>query len=129
MNIVDQVKINWRKYKVEQGEHRTGESGRDLYGEIAYERQKIYLYDKLGDDEKAVTLLHEIVHGILYFMGSDLASNEGFITGFSENLYQVIKENPDLWREKSGGTDAKDAEREDSSQDWQDRENEIRVTD
>lgn len=42
MNIPEKVKINWRTYSIEQGEHRAGRNGGDLYGEIAYEDNKIF---------------------------------------------------------------------------------------
>lgn len=99
MNIPKTVKIGWRNYAIEQGEHRAGDKGGDLYGEILYEKRKIFLYDKMDADEKSVTLLHEIAHGILYNMGSVLRTDENFITAFSENLYQVIKDNPNLFKD------------------------------
>lgn len=98
MNIPESVKIGWRNYVIEQGEHRAGDNGGDLYGEISYERRKIFLYDKMDKDEQNVTLLHEIAHGILYNMGSVLRTDENFITAFSENLYQVILDNPDIFK-------------------------------
>lgn len=98
MNIPDKVKIGWRNYAIQLDEHRTGANGGDLYGEIKYEQNIIYLYDKLEHDEQAVTLLHEIIHGILYMMGSELRDNEMLITGLSENLYQVIKDNPEIFK-------------------------------
>ena len=99
MNIPEKVKINWRTYSVEQGEHRAADNGGNLYGEIVYENNKIFLYEKLDQSEKEVTLLHEIIHGLLYFMGKDdLRNDEAFVTAFSENLYQVIRDNPEVFK-------------------------------
>jgi hypothetical protein len=100
MNIPESVKIGWRTYKINQAEHRTGEGGNDLYGEIEYGQNTIYLYDKLDDENKAVTLLHEIIHGILYLAGRGERKDEELIICLSENLYQVIKDNPDLFAPK-----------------------------
>jgi hypothetical protein len=97
LNIPETVKIGWRNYAITQGESRLSDKGCDLYGEILYEERKIYLYDKIDTDEKSVTLLHEITHGILYNMGSKLRTDENFVTAFTENLYQVIKDNPNLF--------------------------------
>lgn len=99
MNIPETVKIGWRNYVITQGEHRAGNNGGDLYGEILYEERKIYLYGKADEDEKSVTLLHEIAHGILYNMGSELRGNENFVTAFTENLYQVMKDNPNMFKD------------------------------
>jgi Zn-dependent peptidase ImmA (M78 family) len=99
LNIPEKVKIGWRSYTVTQGEHKTGSNGGDLYGQIEYEKRQIFIYAKIDDDEKSVTLLHEIAHGILFNMGSELRTDENFITAFSENLYQVIKDNPSLFKD------------------------------
>lgn len=99
MNIPESVKIGWRNYTIEQGEHRSGDNGGDLYGEITYEKRHIFLYDKMDEDEKNVTLLHEITHGILFNMGSLLRTDELFITALTENLYQVMKDNPNMFKD------------------------------
>lgn len=96
--IPETVKIGWRTYTVIQDEHRSGENGGDLLGEIAYEAGKIYLWDKQDEESKRITLLHEIFHGIMYFMGrGDLRRDEHFITALTENFYQVMKDNPALF--------------------------------
>jgi Zn-dependent peptidase ImmA (M78 family) len=99
MNIPDFLKLGWRKYKIELGEHRSGkELMSSLYGEIAYEDNKIYIYQQLDHDNQCVTLLHEIIHWIFYNSGQpQFRNNEELVTMLSENLYQVIKENPILF--------------------------------
>ena len=99
LNIPDKVKIGWRNYDIAQGEHRGSDDG-DIYGQIEYGKRQIFLYEKLDEDEKSVTLLHELVHGILFNMGNELRTNELFVTAFSENLYQLIKDNPDMFNNK-----------------------------
>ena len=99
MNIPDKVKIGWREYAIEQGEHRSGDKGGDLYGEIEYLKQTIYLYDKQSDDNKKVTMLHEIIRGIFYISGHEKwRENEELIDTIAENLYQIIKDNPDIFK-------------------------------
>lgn len=102
MNIPEKVKISWREYAVEQSEQRSGSNGGDLWGEISYEQNKIFLYEKLEETEKEITLLHEIIHGVLYFLGSELKDNENFVTAFTEQFYQVIKDNPAIFNKKGG---------------------------
>jgi Zn-dependent peptidase ImmA (M78 family) len=99
MNIPAKVKIGWREYEVIQGEHRSGDGGGDLYGEIQYEQNTIFIWDKLDHDNKAVTLLHEIIHGLFYMCGrTDLRNDEGLVTAVSEALYQIMLDNPDMFR-------------------------------
>ena len=99
MNIPDKVKVGWREYIIEQKEHRTAEGGGDLYGDIHYEDCKIYIYDKQPEFNKPSTLLHEIIHGIFYISGhEEWRKNEELIDCITENLYQVIKDNPDMFK-------------------------------
>jgi hypothetical protein len=101
LNIPNKVKIGWRTYDIEQGEHRSAECGGDLYGEIRYEQNKIYLYDKQDEENKKVTLLHEILHGIAYMIGNDeFRKDEGLITALSESFYQIMKDNPEIFKEE-----------------------------
>jgi hypothetical protein len=59
---------------------------RDSYraGEIRFEKQEIAILDTLQDDATAITILHEVVHGIL---------NElKFLTKtMTKNLYRVLR--------------------------------------
>jgi len=98
MNIPEKVKIGWREYTITQGEHRSDDCGNDVLGSIAYERNEIFIYENQNHDNKAVTLLHEIIHGIFFLSGrADDMRNEPLIECLSENLYQVIKENPEMF--------------------------------
>ena len=100
LNIPETLKIGWRNYKIIQGEHRSGDGGGDLMGQISYYDREIYLYEKLEAEQKNVTLLHEVTHGILFNMGSELRSDELFVTAFTENLYQVMLDNPEMFKFK-----------------------------
>ncbi len=99
MNIPEKVKIGWRTYKINQGEHRATNDGETLAGEIDYDDNTIYIYDKQSEDVKIATLLHEILHGIFLFSGhTDWRTNEDLVSCISENLYQVIKDNSEMFR-------------------------------
>jgi len=101
MNIPGSIKLGWRTYKINQGEHRSSGNSSDLYGEIKYEDNEIFIYQKLDQDNKAVTLLHEAIHWIFYNAGQkEWRENEMLVECLSENLYQIIKENPELFERK-----------------------------
>lgn len=69
----------------------------NIAGEIGYEQQTIVLSKTQMPEYKELTLLHEIVHGILYNLGEqELRVNEPFVCRFSTALYQLMRDNPDL---------------------------------
>lgn len=99
MMLPEKVKISGIDYIVDVAEHQEVEEGM-LMGQIIYHEGRIYLNEVLNDQLKESTLLHEIVHGILYHMGSEMNDNEEFVEGFSSGLYQVFRDNG--WKFKEG---------------------------
>jgi Zn-dependent peptidase ImmA (M78 family) len=92
--LPSKVKISGIDYEVATGDPRNAnEQGDILMGEITYHEATIYINDELNKQLKEATLLHEIVHGILYHMGSELNGNEKFVEGFASGLHQVFKDN------------------------------------
>jgi len=87
------VKISGIDYHVEIAEQRNTHEGNVLQGEIVYGDATIYINEQQNEQMKEATLLHEIVHGILYHMGSELNDNEKFVEGFSSGLHQVFRDN------------------------------------
>jgi len=63
----------------------------DLNGHIIYNDMEIKLEKSLAPIPKAITLLHEILHGII--IQSGWKHNELLIEMLSYNLYQVLKDN------------------------------------
>jgi len=97
MKMPESIKIGWRKYKITEDEKKCNKRGQDVYAEIIYEENSIYVYEKLDNANKKVSLLHEILHGIGYMIGNkSFREDEEIITSLSENLYHVFKDNPDL---------------------------------
>jgi len=100
MNIPESVQIGWRKYRIEQFDVRETRQDGTSYGTVNNNEALIRLYSQQSDGEKAVTLLHEIMHGIFYATGhTEWCDNEDLITLISEQLYFVIKENPEIFNE------------------------------
>jgi len=91
--MIEKIKIGWREYEIVidpiiDANHTNGE--------IVYQQSRITITPNQSDESKKTCLLHEIMHGILYNMGNEQGTNEYFIGGLTENLYQVIKDNPDF---------------------------------
>jgi Zn-dependent peptidase ImmA (M78 family) len=93
MMLPEKVKISGIDYEIEIAEHQSVENGDILLGQISYSEAKIYINEEQNEQLRRATLLHEIVHGVLYHMGSELNDNEKFVEGFSSGLHQVFNDN------------------------------------
>jgi len=93
--LPQKIKIGWREYKIIQDEivQADGEAGN-----VVYRYNRITINPKLPIQEQQVTLIHEIFHTIFFLIGRDIGSDEHFMNGFSEHIYQVVKDNPELMR-------------------------------
>lgn len=61
-------------------------------GMIDYKKQEISLRKDLMKNLRSVTLIHEILHGILEYTGnSELNKDEDLINRLSTAIYQVFK--------------------------------------
>lgn len=64
-------------------------------GFIDYEAQTIVLKNSLCKDARAVTLWHEVIHGILYNMGH-VNHDEVLVDGIAHGVLQCLRDNPQL---------------------------------
>jgi len=99
LKIPNNIKIGWRDYTVEFIEERIDEDEELLDGEIDFSNHIIYINnDLLNEDEKIVTFLHEMIHGIFYSQSHlEWGDNEELVGAVSEGLFQIIKDNPRLF--------------------------------
>ena len=75
-------------------------SSNDTYGHIDFEKQKITIDKNITDDHAKLTLLHEIVHGILYGASfSKEGDDETLVQAIANGLFGIIKDNPRLLTE------------------------------
>lgn len=62
------------------------------FGQIDFVKGKIYVNSKLSDDAKMETIVHEVTHGILVYIGrSDLSNDEPFVQALGNEIYQTFK--------------------------------------
>lgn len=69
----------------------------NVLGQIVYQKQEIQIKKSLLKDMKNSTIIHEIVHGILFHSGKqELNEKEDLVESLSSSIYQVIKSNKKL---------------------------------
>lgn len=96
MVIPQKIKILYKDYTVIQ-EKNVHDGRDDLYGQIDYGSQIIRLDEQYSAEQKKATLIHEIVHGLddMYQIGL----GEKKVSKLGVALYQMIKDNPELFEE------------------------------
>jgi hypothetical protein len=73
--------------------------GRDLWGASHYRKVVIKIKAGIPPQHQAVTLMHEIMHGILTDIGkNDLSDDEPFVERLSEALMDTLWNSPGLLR-------------------------------
>lgn len=94
MKIPESVRIGGIEYKIEYVENLR-QGNELLYGLIDYDNCKIFLSltDGKGHEKKCVTLLHEILHGIIYHAVGEIEDEENVVTMLAKGLYQVLQDN------------------------------------
>lgn len=98
MNIPDVIRIGSVDYDVIYKEELY-DNGQQLMGCINFMENEILLDDKCQKRQSLeLTLLHEIIHGMLYSVQSEHTYNETLIEEISKALHQVIRDNPDIFR-------------------------------
>jgi hypothetical protein len=95
LNIPDTVRILGVDYGITY-ESRLNNGSSLAYGHIDYEKSMIRLNnDDAKEQRLQQTLLHEIIHGVVYHMGFDLG--EGKTNKLATGLLAVINDNPQLF--------------------------------
>lgn len=95
MRITDEVKIGGINYTIKTVD--TIADNRDLDGQIHYQDQTITLRKDIifGADYGKSVFLHEIIHGVFEHCG--LEQDENIVSRLTSALYQVIKDNQDIF--------------------------------
>lgn len=69
----------------------------DVLGQIIYQKQQIEIKKSLKKDMKNTTIIHEMIHGILFHSGKqELNEKEDLVESLSSSIYQVLKSNKKL---------------------------------
>lgn len=98
MNIPEKVRIGSIDYKVELVDTPIVLDYKQCNGMIDYTQSKIILdSNTLEQQQLELTLLHEIVHGMLHDRGLEEQSNEPLVDAIAYALHQLIRDNYDLF--------------------------------
>lgn len=94
MNIPDYVRISGIEYKVKYVPN-LNDGCKLCYGHIDFDRCEIQISKTIEFDEQKqiVTLLHEVIHGIIEEYNVDMSDEESAVKGISKGLFQVIRDN------------------------------------
>ncbi len=80
------------------------DGNRNIHGTIDYNHQEIKLVANMKKEKHEETLIHEIVHGLLYESGTEDLIKEGelekFVDSLGKYLYRFILENNIIKKEK-----------------------------
>lgn len=94
MVIPKKVRILYKEYDIEPQKNLHDAEG-DLYGQIQYLPQKIYLNPDAPEEQQKATLVHELVHGLDEMYGIGLKEKQ--VERLGNALYMLIRDNPGLF--------------------------------
>lgn len=94
MKIPDSVRIAGVEYSVSYVPNLRHEN-QLAYGQIDFDNSEIRLSstDGVEHQRRCITLLHEILHGVVHANGMEVDSEEEIVSMFAKGLYQVLQDN------------------------------------
>lgn len=94
MKIPGKIKVLYKEYTVEETVN-LHDNGGDLYGQIHYLQEKIFLNVDAREEQKKSTLLHELIHAMdeIYSIGL----KEKQVKKLGNAFYMLQKDNPELF--------------------------------
>lgn len=94
MIIPEKVKVLYKEYGIEYQEN-LHDGADELYGQIHYLSEKIFLNPDSSDDQQKATLIHEVLHGMDEVYGIGLKEKQ--VEKLGNTLYMLIKDNPKMF--------------------------------
>ena len=91
MEVYDEVNILGVPYKLKFVDSISKE--RLQLGEIDYLNQEISILKGMAMETQYITILHEVIHGVLSQLGFEEAQDEHLIDSLATGLYQVLSDN------------------------------------
>ncbi|RDY22870.1 hypothetical protein CHF27_011150 [Romboutsia maritimum] len=98
MEINDKIKIGSMEYKVTKTDKPLILDNKECKGTIDYENLVINISTNIAEQRQEETFIHEVLHGIIRERNLILEDEEMIVDEISKGLYQVIKDNMDIFR-------------------------------
>lgn len=96
IRLPSKVRIGPIEYDIDYVRDLTGDNGNELVGRAVYHKAQILIDMDQDDNVMPVTMLHEILHAILFQIGSKHCGDEKLMEGLSTGLLALLKDNPEL---------------------------------
>lgn len=94
---IDFMNISGLNYTIEFLDTPPILDGEEVLGLIDYDGQKIYIDKNQHPELLEITIIHELLHGIIHDRKFQLGNlEEQIVDGLARGLYQVVKDNPEL---------------------------------
>lgn len=96
--LIKEVVLSPYKFKVffkDSVKIDENQEGLEVYGYIDFDNEKIYIQEGMASTITKATLVHEIIHGILYRAGF-INHNEHYVDAISKGLMDLIHSNPSI---------------------------------
>lgn len=98
MVIKDKIKIGSMEYEVVKTDKPILLDDQACNGIIDYEKLFIGISTNRAEQKQEETFIHEILHGIINDRNLILEDEEMVVEEISKGLYQVIKDNPEVFK-------------------------------
>lgn len=96
---MDNIRLGSMYYKITETDKDVILNYKVCRGMIDYENHEITISNKENDKQnRFLTLLHEVVHGMLYENNLHELNSEENVENISKALYQVIIDNKELFK-------------------------------
>lgn len=97
MNIKNAIKIGSMTYSVKITNEPIILNHQECKGIIEYDDLTIKISNKIAKQRQEETFIHEILHGIIHERNLILEDEEMIVEEISKCLYQVIKDNKEIF--------------------------------
>ena len=90
--MLEKIKIGGMEYQVKEVKF-VEKNGENTLGECCLETAEILINEDISDSRKEQTIVHEMVHAMLFEVGSSEYDNEELGNQLGLIMYQVLKDN------------------------------------